>query len=148
MNAEDALGKMNPTFQCRETLAVRFSGNLDPIGAGDLVTRVDQPMGQVTVIGDQQQALTVFVESAHGEQTWTPGGKEVDDPFSSTGIVIRTEIAMRLVQQEVLFSFDTNRFTIESDALLSRCHSDTQLIDGLSIDSHPAGQDELFAGPS
>ena len=59
-----------------------------------------QPVGQLAVVGQQQQALGVDVEAHHGEDAG-PGGQPVEDGGATLGVVGGGNRARQLVEQEV-----------------------------------------------
>ena len=60
--------------------AVGCAGHLDQVGLLDAEARVHQPIGQVAVVGQQQQPLAVLVEPADGVDALADVRHQVDRP--------------------------------------------------------------------
>ena len=75
-------------------------GHLGQVLLLDAEARVGEPVGQLAVVGQQQQALRVGVEPADGEHPRL-GRHEVDDGGPAMGVLGRRDDAGGLVEQVV-----------------------------------------------
>ena len=98
-----------------------LAGHLDEVGLLDAEARVHQPIGQVAVVGQQQQPLAVLVEPADGVDALADVRHQVDGQRPAGRVVIGAEVAARLVDQPVDRLFRVpDRLAIDGDALLAR----------------------------
>ena len=109
---------------------------------------MDQAVGQLTVVGHDEQATAVFVESSDGEQPGAIGRKQVDHPRAAAGIVVGAQVTGWFVQQEVSGPLGANRLSVNDDFLDARSDPGAELADGTAVDADAAGQDQLLAGTS
>ena len=85
----------------------------------DAVAGVGDAVGQLAVVGQQQQPLGVGVEPADGEHPWL-GGDELDDRRPSVGVACGGHHATRLVQQVVdEAGLGADRRTVDLDEVVS-----------------------------
>ena len=96
-----AIAEPDALEQLLDVLAVGLAGHLDQIGLLDAEARMHEPIGQVAVVGQQQQALAVLVEPADGVDALADVRHQIDGPRPAAGIVVGAEVAARLVDQPV-----------------------------------------------
>ena len=101
VESEEAIRKVHSLLEFRESCGFRNSGDLHAVLSCHLVTRMSQLFGQSAVVGNQQQADGVFVETADGEQSLIRGRDQINSPRSSGGVSVRADNALRLVDQIV-----------------------------------------------
>jgi hypothetical protein len=138
--------------QRRDLSLVERSREADRVFALDAVTRVQDPLRPLAVVGEQQQPLRVLVEAAHRIEPSTlrheRGGNEIEDSRSRVSVPHRGGDAGRLVQREMDMCggarqrspVDEDRRELRVDLLAER--RDT------TIDGHPTGHDEILAPPA
>ena len=66
--ASQAVFQHDPFAETRQGVGIRNALHLDPVGLGDVVARVGQLEQEVAVVGQEDQALAVGVQAAHGPQ--------------------------------------------------------------------------------
>ena len=72
-------------------------------------------IGEIAVVGQQQQALAVLVESADGVDALADMRHQIDGERPAGRIVIGAQIAARLVDEPVDELFDVQRLAIDAD---------------------------------
>ena len=77
------------------------AGHRHPVLLGHLVAGVQQPLGQRTVISQQQQSLGIPVQPPHGVNAGVDACQQVHDGFPSLLVGDRGHIAPGLVQHQV-----------------------------------------------
>src|SRR5579872_2618825 len=87
-SADVALAEVDAFEELLDVLSGGPAGNLDDIGLVDAEARVRQAIGQVAVVGEQQQALAIFVEPADGVDALGDVRHEVDGPGTASGVVV------------------------------------------------------------
>ena len=92
----------------------------DAITLDDFLTGVGQSVGEVTVVGYDEQALAVLVEAARTKEALAPefGWEQVEDSAFGVGIGVGAEHALRLVHDEcdrALF-FAQYRFVVDENS--------------------------------
>ena len=102
--------------------AHRASGDIalhiDQIFLLDAVARVRQPVGKVTVVGQQQQSLSRRVETAYGIHTRL-GGHQLHDCWATLRIVGGAHDARRLIEQQIDHSWlDADRNAVDLNAIV------------------------------
>src|SRR6185437_976318 len=110
------------------------------------VSRVREPMRELAVVCEQNQALGIEVEPAHVEQALAPIGDQVSDGTPAPVIRHRAHDAGRLVQREI-HQVGACRYplAIDPDDLPLRINPRAEPANDLAIDLYPAGADELLA---
>ena len=68
-----AVLQLDAAAQPAVQVARHGAGDLGEVGLGYLVGRVGQPVGELAVVGDQQQALGVLVQPAHVDEAAARG---------------------------------------------------------------------------
>ena len=112
----------------------------------DAVARVREPVGQLAVVGEQQQPLGVGVEPADREHAGL-GRDEVDDGGSAVGVLGRRHDTGRLVQ-EVVDEVGARATTAPSTSRTSTSAIDARAdLGDLAVHPHPALADQLLAHP-
>ena len=89
LGTRESFGQMNALFELVEHVARGVAGHDDAIRLAHSVTRMREPVGQVAVVGHQDQALAVQVEPADGEQPGVLRVDQIDDSSAARGIAIR-----------------------------------------------------------
>ncbi len=76
-----------------------------------------QPVGQFTVVGHDEHALDVFVETAEGENPRFDPLNAVHDGFAAEGVSGRGDDVRRLVQHDIDFRVLFDGLLIHRDAV-------------------------------
>ncbi len=91
----------------------------DDVRLRQLVSRMRQTIGQLAVIGKNNDSRRIGVQPAHTEDTLRTMD-QIDRLFPALGIAIRADHAPRLIQQKIDLSDRANRFTVYGDNVLIR----------------------------
>ena len=122
-----------------------------PVDSGQVflvepVARVGDAVGQLAVVGEQQQALRVGVEAADGEHPRL-GGDQLDDRGAAVRVAGRRDDAAWLVQQVVDEpGLGADRRTVDLDEVDLRVDAAAEH-GHVAVDRHPAVGDQLLAHP-
>ena len=124
----------------------RLARHLDQVLLLDAEGRVGEPVGEVAVVGEEQETLGVGVEAADGEHARLVG-HELDDRAPALRIVRRGHHPGRLVE-EVVHEVGGGRYpdAVDLDAVALRVDPAPQL-GHLAVDGDAAVLDELLAHP-
>ena len=111
----------------------------------DSVPRMHEVMGELTVVGEQQQPARVGVEPAHRKHP-RAGRQELGDRAALLGIVQRADHADRLVEHEVAErGARRQRTPAHGDAIAVRLHLGARLGDHAAVHLHRAFLDQRVA---
>ena len=106
-----------------------------------------QPVGQVAVVGQQQEAFAVGVEAADREHSRVRGD-HVDDRRAAVGVSRSGDDPGRLVQQVMdEAGLGADRRAVDLDAVGRGVDPAPQFRD-LAVDGDPALGDEILTGPA
>ena len=105
--------------QLPQVRRVRLAGDLHVVGLLDAEARVHQLLGQVAVVGQQQQALAVLVEPADGVDALIDVRDQVEGQRPAGGVVVGAEVAARLVDRPVDVLLGPDGMVVDGD--LVRC---------------------------
>ena len=103
-----------------------------------------KPVGQLAVVGDQDQSFARFVEPSDREQALVAGG-QIDYPRAARWIAVGGQNADRLVDREIDQAAPAQRFAIDANLLPLRIDSRAQFGDGFAVDIDAAFADQFFA---
>jgi hypothetical protein len=112
-----------------------------------LVARVQQAGREVAVVGQQQQALRVVVETAHRVDVLAHVRQQVEDGRPLLGVLPGRHVAARLVEQDVpVARGDADTLAVHADVVVRRVGPRAEFPDGHAVDRHAAVQDKRFGG--
>src|SRR5699024_1826925 len=96
--------ELDPGLQTFGGLFGHVPGDLRQVGLGHLIGGVGEPVGQVAVVGEQQQAFSLIVQPAHVEQPCAAVGalQEVPDAAPTLGVGHGGHDLGRFVEHHVL----------------------------------------------
>ena len=137
-----------PLGELREREAVDVAPHLGAIHLEHLVAWVQQPLGQLTVVGDDQRTLGVPVQAPDRVRTRHVAGQQILDGRAPLRVVQRGDDAGWLVEQQIHRPRPGQGTTVYSDAVPGRVHALPLLGHDLAVDFDPAGRDELLAAPA
>src|SRR5712691_817684 len=146
-----ARGDGNPAAQFGQAGLWRLAADLDEIcfrhvggGAGELV-------GQLAVVGHQQQALTRPIESADRINAlvdgYLAGSQQVHNRRTPFRVADRGDVAFGLVEQQIGFTrtaVQRKKFAIDFDVVMRRVGFAAQFGDRFSIHRNAARGDQLL----
>ncbi len=133
--------------QLRQHVAIGAAGDHDAVGLGYAVARMREPIGQVAVVGRQDQAVAVQIEPPDRKQPHVLRRQQVNDSGPARGVTVGAQNANRLMDGEVDKLRPPQRHAVDANLLLIWIRSRAQFDDYAAIDLHPAGCDQLFALP-
>lgn len=114
---------------------------------GQAVFRMHDPVGEITVVGEQQQSFGVAVEPSHGIDAFG----HVDETHHRPPVALildgRDEAA-RLVEQEVARPLAFDRVAIDENDRVVWISFRAELGDDLAVDADAAGGDQFLGGAS
>ena len=148
LGANLALGEPDALRQLVEDLSPGLSGDDDAVDLLDAELGVGELVGEFAVIGQEQEAHALLVETAHRVDALGDLGQEVDDAGFARGVVVRRDIAFRLVDREVDQPLALNSLAIDIDARLVGIDTGSEFADDLSVDRHAPLGDQFFASPA
>ena len=96
-----AVAEVNPLEQLLQIVARWLAGDLHEIGLSDAETRMHEPIGQIAVVGEQQQSFAVLVEPAHGVDPLGDLGHQVDGARPAGGVAVGAQVAARFVDEPI-----------------------------------------------
>ena len=134
-----------PLRSVLRTSSSTLSGDLDVVDLFHAVPRMREAVGQLAVVGHQDQAFARHVEPADAVGSRGVGRQHVDDPRPAGGIPRRADDALRLVYREVDRLGVWQDFAVDADFLFMRVDADAELGDHLAVDFDAAIEDQLFA---
>ena len=105
--------------------------------------RMGELLGQIAVVGEQQQSETVLVETPHRVDAFRAGAlHQLHDGFARMRIVERSHIALGLVEHKIDLLFALHAAVVEFH-LVGGQHLGAQLGDDLTVDGHQTRRDEI-----
>ncbi len=144
---ESPLVEVHAALQRCERFGGRDSLHMAQIKLGDTISRMRHAIGQLAVVGDEQQAFRLFVEPADRENPFAKLWEQVDDSRTPRRIMVRADHSARLVEREVDLALQLDLLAIEFNLLRIRIGPECDIGDDLAIDRDSAGRDVLFALP-
>jgi len=132
----------------RQIRARDAAGDVGLVDAWDLITRMQQAVSERAVVGEQEHALDIGVETADRKQP-RPARNEIGDDRAPVGIVARADVAGGLVQQQVLPGLDgADRAAVEPDVVDVGIGQRARLADDDAVDGDVALEDEPISSPA
>lgn len=84
-----------------ERLVAGLAANFDVVGLGNMVSGFGELLGQVAVVGEEQEAFAGVVEATDGVDALGQIAEELHDGGATFGVGDGGDVAFRLVQQEI-----------------------------------------------
>ncbi len=142
-----AVVELDAFAQRTQRRGCRPAFDLDEVLLFHAVARVGEQLGEVAVVGQQQQPFGVEVEAADGEDARLLRN-EVEHGGAIVGVVRGGHVARGLVEQPVHeVAVDDHRDPVERDPIGRRVDAPAEHRH-LTIDRHPALGDEHLVGAS
>ena len=107
------------------------------------LARMNDPVGKISAIGQENEAFAVFVEAADVVQILVPQRQQIVDRHAIFLVSTRAEVAFRLVQNENDRRLGAHRRAID-DHLVLRLHLRGQLGDHMAVDRHTSAEDDFL----
>ncbi len=117
--------QLNPAGQTREDLRRHLATHTHCILALDLRGRMHQPIGQLAVVGEEQQTARIDIQSSHGDPFAALGPRQMlEHGGPSFGILLRHHFAVGLVVEQHLITaladaVQSDRLTIDTDRFIT-----------------------------
>jgi hypothetical protein len=108
---------------------------------------MNEMVGKIPTIGEEEQPFAVFVQPAHMMQCLQGLWKQGVDRHAIPLITSAANVAARLVQGDDDARFSTDNFAIDGD-LITFFDQGSQILDEVPIDGHTAFEDDLLRTPA
>lgn len=145
LESKEAFGKIHPIPQLIQCLRGWPPRHMTTIAAYNFEARVRQSLGEVAVVGQQQQALRVFVQPSNGEESLICDRDHVHGTRTSFRVPVGAEHTFGFVQQEVTESGKSQPFGIEADIVRFRGDGTSRIVDDDSVHRDAAIPNVFFA---
>ena len=106
--------------------------------------RMHKALRQGTVIGQQQQAFGMVIETTNRINTALNAFEVIHNRAAALRIRYRRDDALRLIEQIIFHAFRFQAFPVDFDAVHVRINLHAQLRHRAAIDLHLTGYDELL----
>ena len=140
------LGQPDPLGQLVEGFPLGRAGHDDPVELLDTEPGVGQFVGQFAIVGQEHEADAHLVEPTHGINPLSDLGHQVKDTRASRWVVVRGDIALRLVNREVDQALPLDLLTVHGDRDLGQINLGAKFTDDLAADADATLEDHLLAG--
>src|SRR5262249_15321868 len=118
----------------------------DLVDARDLVTRMEQPVGELAIVGEKDEPLGVVVEPAHRVEPAELLREEIDDDRPPFRIASARDVATRLVKERVARGgFRRQRPAVDGDRIALGVGLGARLEPRQTVDGDAAGGEERFS---
>jgi hypothetical protein len=107
----------------------------------ELVARVHDPVGDVAVVGQQQQTLGVAIEAAH----WVDALRDLDDVHHRAAVPLvlgRRDVTARFVEDQVPRTLRPEELAVDSDLGTRRVGLGAELRHDLAVDGDSSGSNQ------
>ncbi len=115
----------------------------DVIFLAELIARMHHPVRDFAVVGQQQQSLSLAIETTDGIDAFRHP-HEFHHGGAAALIVGGGDEATRFVQDDVAKPFGSRRFAIDGDFGADRVDLSAERRDDDAVDAHPALADQIF----
>jgi hypothetical protein len=131
-----------------ERLIAGLAADLDKIDLGHLVGGAGEQVGEVAVVGHQQQALALVVEAADGEDARL-AGKELHHRRATLRVAGGGDVAFRLVEHRIAEAIGAlarlgQQLAVDADVIESGVGFASELDDRLAVDLDASFSDQLL----
>lgn len=144
-HAELPFGEVVALFELVEDFPGGVAGNLHAVDPFDLKSRMRQSLGNFAIVGEKEQTLGILVQTTHGKYPARLWREQIDRTRSAGGIVVCAEIALGLVDQEVLLPLRLDLLAVEADSLPVGINLKAKLCHDFAVDGDSPGGDQFFA---
>jgi len=107
------------------------------------LARMNDPVGKITAIGEENEALAFFVESADVMQVLILQRQQIVDRHALMRVATGAKVALRLVQGENDRRLGAHRGTINDHPVL-RLHLRGEFLDDVAVDRHTTAEDDFL----
>jgi hypothetical protein len=141
-----AFGQPDPLDELVKDLASRQAGDDDAVNLLNPILRVREPVGELAVVGQEDQAGTHLVKPANRVHALGDFGQKIDHPGAARRVLVGRDVAFGLVNGEVDQAFEPDRLAVHRDLGLGGQDPGSQLAHDLSVDRDAALQDQFLTG--
>jgi hypothetical protein len=121
-----------------------LAADFDEVGFFDAGGGAGEGVGEVAVVGHEQEAFAGVVEAADGEDALA-GLEEVHDGGAAFGIAGGGDVALRFVEDEVAGALGAvEELAVDANVVARGVSFGAELGDGLAVDLDAAGGDEFL----
>ena len=145
LHVGEAFGQVDAAVKLREHFLLDLPGDLDVVNLFDAVPRMREAVGQLAVVGDEDQPFARHIEPADAKHARRIRRQQIGHARPAGRIARRGNDAGRLVDGEVHQLRLRQHFAIDANFLLQRIDARAQLGDDLPIDFDAAFANQLFA---
>ena len=114
---------------------------------GNLMPGMDQCVGELAIIRQDQQAFAVTIQPAHGEQALFRVGHKIPEGPAFAGILTGTQNIPGFVEKQVFQGLGLHRTPVKKNLIVRGIDAMPLRRMRMAIDLDPALGDELFTGP-
>jgi len=139
-----AVGQVNAALEFRQLRLVRLSSHTDQVGLLHAISRMGQPIGEFTVVRDDDEPFAIAIQSPNGKHPLL-GRHEVNDAHSTARIEVRRNNTHRLVDDEVHPLWLADRHAVDADLVLQRVDLGAKFRHHLTVDFHASFLNEFLA---
>ena len=137
----------DPSPQPLELVLAGHAAHAREILALDFMLRMQQPLHELAVVRQQQQALGVVVEAADGVDVLPHVGQQVEHGRPALGVLPRRHVAAGLVEEDVAVALrDADALPVEADVVVIRIGPRAECEDRRPIHRDAAVRDEDLGG--
>ena len=138
-----AVAQPDPGEQFLHVFIGRAAGHLDKIRLLDAEAGMEQAVAEVAIVGQEEQALACLIEPADGVNPQAGLRHQIRGEGPACRVVVRAQVAARLVDEPVNKSLGMDRLAVDGDTLLVRIDARAQFADHLAVDRHATGANQL-----
>jgi hypothetical protein len=122
--------------------------HLDDVGLRDVMPRVQQPVGELSVVGEQQRAGGVEIEPPHRVELRIDRLDVLEHRGAPLGVAAGADRQARLVEHEVDEVLGHELAAIDLDPVGAEVCLCSQLAHHLAVDADLAGHDQVLCCPT
>ncbi|MPN52959.1 hypothetical protein SDC9_200622 [bioreactor metagenome] len=138
----------NAVLQMSDSHVIQPTMNHRSIRFVYLVPGMGTAIGEIPIVGQQQQAFGIVVQSAHRKQPWAGIPHQVQHCFAPSVIAAGRKYACGLIQHNVyLFFRKRQKGSIHGNRVGIRIDIHTDRIYWFAVDSYPSLRDEGVGSP-
>jgi len=140
------LGEVDGTLEFPGGVGSERATDGDAIGFRDAVTGMGKSDGEQAIVGDDDEALGVPVESASAEEAGADAREDVDDGALSGLRDVGADEAARLIKEEGSWGLGREGATVDGDGRGGQVDARAECCDGMAVDADAARRDEFLGG--
>lgn len=141
-----AFGQPDPLDELVKDLASRQAGDDDAVHLLNPVLRVSEPVGELAVVGQEDQAGTHLVKPPNRVHALGDFGQEIDHPRAARWVLVGRDVPFGLMNGEVDQAFEPDRLAVHRDLGLGGQDPGSQLAHDLAVDRDSPLEDQFFTG--